>query len=92
MRQLAPSKQNKGKRGQRLMTYLPTLRLNFHDGAFNEYRLQQNKVEFRAGDGTWRLLTESDVRLHFTFHTEVAKWLRKESANADRSGSSKHGK
>jgi hypothetical protein len=69
------------------MNYLPTLRLSFPGGVFNDYRLRQSQVEFLTGDGTWRPLDETDVQLHFVLHTEVARWLMKESANADRTGS-----
>lgn len=70
------------------MPYLPSLRLSFSGGAFNEYRLRHGRVEFRKGDGTWRILGEADVQLHFVLHTEVAKWLLRESANADRTSAS----
>jgi hypothetical protein len=65
---------------------LPSLRLNFPSGDCNEYRFRQGCVEFRANDGAWRLLDEADIRLHFVLHTDVAKWLRRESANAYRTG------
>jgi hypothetical protein len=68
------------------MNYLPTLRLSFPDGAFSEYRLRENRPEFLTSNGTWRILDEGDVRLHFILHTEVAKWLIRESANASRTG------
>jgi len=64
------------------MPFLPMLRLDFPGGAFNEYRVEQNHVEFRNGDGTWHQLTQADVRLHFVLHTEVAQWLRRETGNA----------
>ena len=63
---------------------LPSFRMNFPSGDVNEYRFRQGCVEFRVNDGAWRLLDESDIRLHFVLHTEVAKWLRRESANAYR--------
>jgi hypothetical protein len=69
-----------------LSNSLPSLHLTFSSGDFNEYRLRQDCVEFRADHGAWRLLTEADIRLHFVLHTDVAKWLRRESANAYRSG------
>jgi len=71
---------------------LPSLRLNFPSGDFNEYRFRQGCVEFRANDGAWRLLNEADIRLHFVLHTEVANWLRRESANAYCSGGAMQGK
>ena len=55
-------------------------------GDFNEYRFRQGCVEFRTNDGAWRLLDEADIRLHFVLHTDVAKWLRRESADAYRTG------
>jgi hypothetical protein len=64
------------------MPYLPSLRLSFPGGAFNDYRLHENQIEFRKGDGMWRILGEADLQLHFVLHTEVAKWLQRETANA----------
>jgi hypothetical protein len=63
--------------------YLPTLRLFFDGGVSNDYRLQEHCVEFRAGRGPWRILDESDIELHFRFDTEVARWLRSYSLNAN---------
>ena len=63
---------------------LPSLHLTFPGDNFNEYRLRQGCVEFRANDGDWRLLDKADIRLHFVLHTDVAKWLRRESAEAGR--------
>ena len=58
---------------------LPSLQLTFPGGDSNEYHLRQGCVEFRANhDGAWRVLDESDVRLHFVLHTEVAEWLQKQ--------------
>ena len=57
------------------MEYLPTLTLNFPGGMTNAYRIRNNRVEFQRGDGTWRILDEEDVQLHFSLHTEVSKWL-----------------
>jgi hypothetical protein len=68
------------------MYYLPTLRLNFPDGTLNEYRLRQHQIEFLTNDGTWRMLEEADIQMHFILHTDVAKWLLKETANAKRTG------
>ena len=60
---------------------LPSLQLTFPGGDSNEYHMRQGSVEFRANhDGAWRLLDESDVRLHFVLHTEVAEWLQKQEA------------
>ena len=59
---------------------LPTLRLNFPGGDSNEYRVRQGCVEFRASEEAWRVLNESDVRLHFVLHTEVATWLQTRKA------------
>ena len=69
-----------------LSNSLPSLHLDFPSGDFNEYRLRQGCVEFRADHGTWRLLDQADIRLHFVLHTDMAKWLRRESANAYRTG------
>ena len=66
---------------------LPALRLTLPDDEFNEYRLRQGRVEFRTNRGVWGLLAEGDVQLHFVLHTEVAKWLLRESANTNRTGS-----
>jgi len=63
---------------------LPSLLLTFPSGIVNEYRLRQGYVEFRANQDAWRLMNEADIRLHFVLHTEVAKWLRRESANSYR--------
>jgi len=62
---------------------LPTFRLNFSGDDFNEYRLRQGCVEFRANNGVWRILEEDEVQLHYVLHTEVAKWLKGQSANAN---------
>jgi hypothetical protein len=69
------------------MNYLPTLRLSFPGGVSNDYRLRQNQVEFLTGNGEWRPLDEDDLQLHRILHTEVAKWLLRESSNASRTGS-----
>jgi hypothetical protein len=71
------------------MSYLPTLRLRFPDGALAEYRLNQNRPEYLTSKGTWRILDGADLQLHFLLNTEVAKWLMRESANASRTGASK---
>ncbi len=59
---------------------LPTFRLNFAGDDFNEYRLRQGCVEFRASLGEWRILSENEVQLHYVLHTELASWLRGQSA------------
>jgi hypothetical protein len=65
---------------------LPSLHLDFSSGDFSEYRFRQGCVEFRVNDGDWRSLDQADIRLHFALHTDVAKWLRRESDNAYRTG------
>jgi hypothetical protein len=62
---------------------LPTLRLFFEGGVSNDYRLQEHCVEFRTNRGPWRILNESDIELHFRFNTEVARWLRSYTLNAN---------
>jgi hypothetical protein len=69
------------------MPYMPSLRLSFPGGVFNEYRLNRDQIEFRTGENAWRPLDAGDVQLHYVLHTEVAKWLIKEAANANRTGS-----
>jgi hypothetical protein len=59
------------------MEYLPTLTLNFPGGMTNAYRIRESHVEFLTGDGSWRVLGDEDVQLHFVLHTEVSKWLLK---------------
>jgi len=59
------------------MEYLPTLTLNFPGGVRNAYRIRESHVEFETGDGTWRVLADEEVQLHFTLHTEISKWLLK---------------
>lgn len=66
------------------MSYMPSLRLNVSDGPVSEYRLNENRVEFLLSNGTWRILEEADIQLHFAFHTEVAKWLQRETEQAQR--------
>jgi hypothetical protein len=65
------------------LSYLPTLRLFFDGGVFNDYRLNEHRVEFRTNKGRWRILDASDIELHFRFNTEVARWLRSYSLNAN---------
>ena len=71
------------------MHSLPTLRLFFGRGVANDYRLREHCVEFRTNEGPWRILSEEDIQLHYVLHTEVAKWLMRESENAHRTGRSK---
>jgi len=59
------------------MDYFPTLILFFEGGVRNDYRLREGRVEFRINEGKWRILDDSELRLHFRFHTEVARWLIK---------------
>lgn len=62
------------------MHYLPTLRVFFGAGRYNDYRLRVETVEFLPHDGgEWRALDDSDLQLHFRFNTAVAKWLREHS-------------
>lgn len=66
------------------MHYLATLRLLFPGGVINDYRLRGSRVEFRTNnDGRWRSLNNSDLELHFRFNTEVARWLRSHSIEAN---------
>jgi hypothetical protein len=59
------------------MHYLPTLRVFFGAGRYNDYRLQAGGVEFLPHDGGgWRALDDSDLQLHLRFNTAVGKWLR----------------
>ena len=69
------------------MPYLPTLRLNSADGCVSDYRFQHNHLEFLLDNGTWRILEDADLQLHFALHTEVAKWLQREVENASHTGS-----
>ena len=62
---------------------LPTFRQNSSGDDFNEYRLRQGCVEFRANHGAWRILDKSEVQLHFVLHTQVAKWLKSQSTNGN---------
>jgi len=76
-----PAQRKKTKRSLYLAHSLPTLRLNSSGDDFNEYRLRQGCVEFRASHGEWRILGEDEVRLHYVLHTEVAKRLKSQLAN-----------
>jgi hypothetical protein len=60
------------------MSHRHTLRLQFPGGVSNDYRLRGTKLEFRQNEGTWRVLDESKIQMHFRFNTEVARWLQKE--------------
>ena len=66
------------------MHYLPSLRLFFQGGVSNDYRLREDCVEFRTSDGPWRRLDESDIKLHYRFNTEVARWLSRYSLEGSR--------
>src|SRR5207248_7530289 len=68
------------------MNYLPTFRLGFSDGTFNEYRLNQNQLEFFTANGTWRVVSDEDLNLHHILHTEVSKWLTRHLTDGQRSG------
>jgi len=48
----------------------------------NEYRIVDSSVEFRIGTGSWRILTDDEIRWHFRLHTEVAAWLQREFTNS----------
>ena len=69
------------------MAYLPTLRLFFDGGVSNVYRLKGGSVEFRTNQGSWRMLDDSDLAMHFRFDTEVARWLLRHSIKANFHGS-----
>jgi hypothetical protein len=71
-----------------VLSGLRNLRIAPQDGApSNEYRIQQNAVEFRALDakgkpyaspfGHWRALDSDEIQLHFALQTPVAEWLDK---------------
>ena len=76
-----PAQRKKSEMSLHLSHSLPTFRLNFSGDDFNEYRLRQGCVEFRANHGDWRILGEDEVHLHYVLHTEVGKWLKSQSAN-----------
>ena len=62
------------------MHYLPTLRVFFGEGRYNDYRVRAGGVEFMPhGGGGWRALDDSDMELHLRFNTAVGKWLREHS-------------
>lgn len=68
------------------MPYLPTFRLFFDGGVSNDYRMREDVVEFRTNKGAWRVLDNSDLAMHFRFDTEVARWLRRRSLDANPHG------
>lgn len=57
------------------MTHLHSFRL-FCNGVSNEYRIQEDRIEFRINEGNWRILSDSEIELHYRFNTELARWLR----------------
>jgi len=65
------------------MHYLPTLRLFFDGGMSNDYRLNVDGLEFRTNEGEWRALNDSELAIHFRFDTEVARWLKRNSIEAN---------
>ena len=65
------------------MPYLPTLRLFFPGGVYNDYRLRDGVLEFRVNGGSWRALDDSEVQLHYRFDTEVSRWVRRHLADAN---------
>ena len=60
----------------KLMKYVPTFRLFFPSGVYNDYRIWNGRVEFSSNENEWRELDDSDIELHFRFKTPVSKWLR----------------
>lgn len=71
-----------------VLSGLRSLRIASNDGApANEYRIQQDTVEFRAvnadgrpyehANGQWRILDDNEILLHFSLQTPVAEWLDK---------------
>jgi len=58
------------------MRYVPTFRLFFPSGVYNDYRVWNGRVEFSSNEGKWRRLNDSDIELHFRFKTPVSRWLR----------------
>lgn len=68
------------------MPYLPTLRLFFDGGVSNDYRIRHSVIEFRTNKGDWRVLDDSDLAIHYRFDTEVARWLRRYSLEANPHG------
>jgi hypothetical protein len=68
------------------MKYVPTFRLFFPAGVYNDYRIRDGRVEFSSNQGQWRVLNNSDVQLHFRFKTPVSKWLRENYLHLQPSG------
>jgi hypothetical protein len=70
-----------------VLSGLRSLRIASKDGGpCNEYRIQEQSVEFRAVDalgnpsppsGTWRTLDGDEIQMHFALQTPVAEWLDK---------------
>ena len=71
-----------------VLSGLRSLKIASQDGApDNEYRIQQNAVDFRAVNGQgvpsgsvnsqWRVLDPNEIELHFVLQTPVAHWLSK---------------
>jgi hypothetical protein len=70
-----------------VLSGLRNLRIASRDGGpSNEYRIQEQAVEFRALDEQgnpysqmprWRALDSDEIKLHFDLHTPVADWLDK---------------
>lgn len=69
-----------------VLSGLRSLRISSGDGTpDNEYRIQQDSVEFRAvhangkpfghPNGKWRVLDSNEIQLHFALQTPVADWL-----------------
>ena len=56
--------------------YLPSFRLEFPGGTYNEYRVVDGHVQFRPEKGEWRNLDAEDIRMHFMLKTPVASWIR----------------
>lgn len=70
-----------------VLSGLHSLRITSKDGGpCNEYRIQDQSVEFRAVDAKgqpyshasrWRVLDGEEIKLHFALQTPVADWLDK---------------
>jgi hypothetical protein len=70
-----------------VLSGLRSLRIASKDGGpSNEYRIQEQSVEFRALDEQgnpysqmplWRPLDNDEIKLHFDLQTPVAEWLDK---------------
>ena len=68
------------------MKYVPSFRLFFPSGLYNDYRVWNRRVEFSSNEGEWRELDDSDIELHFRFKTPVSKWLREHNVTSRHSG------